>query len=135
MATVITLQTDTRYTGQEIEVDLSVLPGPQGHNRPTDVLSPASGILPDPDVDPLEDPCPHVNRDLRILVAACIASDPAQRPTLAELETWVFAEVQRNNPGAGGGGNTADDDQSIRALVKACAIDGDAVGDVPMGGT
>ncbi|KAK7754944.1 hypothetical protein SLS62_003028 [Diatrype stigma] len=130
MATVITLQTDTRYTGQEIEVDLSMLPG---HSRPTDVLSPASGILPDPDVDP-RDPCPRVNRNLRVIVAACIASDPAQRPTLAELETWVYGQVRRSSPG-GGAGDAANNDQSIRALVKACAIDGDAVGDVPMGGT
>ncbi|RYO81300.1 hypothetical protein DL762_007209 [Monosporascus cannonballus] len=73
MASVIILETDKRYMGEEIEVDLSQF------GRPNNILSPASGILPDAgsrDMDPNLDPCPHIDLGLRHIVAACMAEDP-----------------------------------------------------------
>ncbi|RYP70725.1 hypothetical protein DL769_004875 [Monosporascus sp. CRB-8-3] len=123
MASVIILETDKRYTGEEIEVDLTQF------GRPNDVLSPASGILPDAgnrDIDPSLDPCPHIDLDLRHIVAACMAEDPNQRPTLAELEEWVYSHVRNDYParyGAMQRGMDWEMDETIQNIVKASTFD------------
>ena len=121
MATVINLMTDRRYTGQEIEVDLSKL------GRPSDVRSPASGILPDVEMGE-PDPRPLVDLDLRLLVAACMAAEPRLRPTLAELENWVSAAVAGNSPASYSwlpSGAQDETDNVIRDIVRACIIEAD----------
>ncbi|RYP66623.1 hypothetical protein DL771_007692 [Monosporascus sp. 5C6A] len=123
MASVVTLETDKRYTGEEIEVDLSQF------GRPNDVLSPASGILPDAgsrDMDPSLDPCPHVDLDLRHIVAACVAEDPQHRPTLAELEEWVYTHVCNDYPiryRVMPRGMDWEMDETIQQIVKAGTVD------------
>ncbi|RYP10776.1 hypothetical protein DL765_007987 [Monosporascus sp. GIB2] len=123
MASVIILEIDKRYTGGEIEVDLSQF------GRPNNVLSPASGILPDAgngDMDLSLDPCPHIDLDLRHIVAACMAEDPNQRPTLAELEKWVYTHVCNDYPvryGAMPRGMDWEMDETIQNLVKAFTFD------------
>lgn len=82
MASVIGLMTDRKYTGEEIEVDLSPL------NCQKTVISPASNLLEDVDMG-TPDPFPLVDRDVKLIAAACMASDPEERPSLAELEAWV----------------------------------------------
>ncbi|RYP04276.1 hypothetical protein DL764_004539 [Monosporascus ibericus] len=123
MASVIILETDKRYTGEEIEIDLSQF------GRSNDVLSPASGILPDAgsrDMDPSLDPCPHIDLDLRHIVAACMAEDPKQRPTLTELEEWVYTHVCNDYPvryGAMPRGMDWETDETIQTIVRAGTFD------------
>ncbi|RYP73351.1 hypothetical protein DL770_007801 [Monosporascus sp. CRB-9-2] len=123
MASVVLLETDKRYTGEEIEVDLSQF------GRSNDVLSPASGILPDAgsrEMDQSLDPCPHIDLDLRHIVASCMAEDPKQRPTLAELEEWVYTRVCNDYPvryGAMPRGMGWEMDKTIQTIVKAGTFD------------
>ncbi|KAI1205326.1 uncharacterized protein F4807DRAFT_464804 [Annulohypoxylon truncatum] len=109
MATIIGLQTDRKYTGEEIEVDLSAL------NRSEIVLSPASNLLEDRDMG-TPDPFPQVDLHLRLITAACMASDPGERPSLAELENWVVNGISY---GADKYGNiTLERDNTIRKIVQ-----------------
>ena len=121
MATIINLMTDRRYTGEEIEVDLSKL------GRPSDVRTPASGILSDVEMGE-PDPHPRVDHDLRLLVAACMAGDPRLRPTLAELENWASTAVAGNSPASYSrlpGGSRNETDNAIRDIIRACIIEAD----------
>ncbi|KAI1802413.1 kinase-like domain-containing protein [Daldinia bambusicola] len=116
MASIFTLQTDSKYTGAEIEVDLSKL------GYPSDTLSPAAGILGDPDnAEP--DPLPHIDRDMRLIVAACMASEPQDRPSLADLEQWVYNEVNNTHPayyGANPGGARWEENITISEILQEC---------------
>ncbi|KAI0850380.1 hypothetical protein F5Y00DRAFT_260678 [Daldinia vernicosa] len=116
MADVLTLQTDSKYTGAEIEVDLSRL----GYSSA--VLSPASGILGDPEYgDP--DPLPYIDRDMRLIIAACMASDPQDRPKIVDLERWVYSEVSNTQPayyGTNPGGATWESNETIYDIVQKC---------------
>ncbi|KAI1465828.1 uncharacterized protein F4812DRAFT_461517 [Daldinia caldariorum] len=119
MASIFALQTDLKYTGAEVEVDLSKL------GYPSYTLSPAAGILGDPD-NAEADPLPHIDRDMRLIVAACMASDPRDRPTLADLERWVYSEVSNTYPayyGANPGGATWEENATIRHILQESARD------------
>ncbi|KAI1454256.1 kinase-like domain-containing protein [Annulohypoxylon moriforme] len=114
MATLIGMQTDRKYTGEEMEVDLSTL------NRGEAVLSPASNLLEDVDMG-TPDPFPQVNLQLRLIVAACMASDPNDRPSLAELENWILS-------GASGGASNYNNvrferDTTIQTIVQRFIFD------------
>ncbi|KAI1873045.1 uncharacterized protein JN550_003298 [Neoarthrinium moseri] len=126
MATVITMNTDSKYGAADIEVDLSKL------GRPIDTLCPAAGILPDPEARPIIDPCPHVDPDLRLVVAACMADEPQNRPTLAELENWVFSEVCNTYPAhyfRNPGGADYENDSTIQKMVQMCIFNAESGGD------
>ncbi|KAI2465731.1 hypothetical protein F4781DRAFT_408091 [Annulohypoxylon bovei var. microspora] len=114
MASIIGLQTDRKYTGEEIEVDLSVLNGSDS------VLSPASGILEDQDSGS-PDPFPEVDLHLRLITAACMASEPGERPSLAELENWVVNGVSYGESRYGG--SNWERDNTIRAVVQRYIFD------------
>ncbi|OTA53665.1 hypothetical protein K449DRAFT_439863 [Hypoxylon sp. EC38] len=116
MASVIGLQTHRKYTGEEIEVNLSEL------GRHKSIVSPASRILGHHELGE-PDPYPDVEWRLRLIVAACMASDPGDRPSLGDLEGWVsyrvhtgtaedYADVQ--------GGRNWERDESIREIVQYC---------------
>ncbi|KAI0126387.1 hypothetical protein BJ170DRAFT_723817 [Xylariales sp. AK1849] len=133
MATLIHLQVDSKYRGEEMEVDLSRL------GRPQDAISPASGILSpaqarDGNSPPLapgattSDPCPHTDLDLRFIIAACMAEDPNHRPTLTELENWAFSQVRNTKPadyGAMPSGAYLESDEMIRKIVQNCIFEPD----------
>ncbi|KAI2618400.1 kinase-like domain-containing protein [Hypoxylon sp. NC1633] len=113
MATMIRLQTDSKYTGEEIQVNLTRI------RRQEQILSPASGILEDEELG-YPDPCPTVDHDLRLLVAACMASEPNDRPSLAELEKWVVHFARNRSHGfyayMPDGGASESDDQISRVM-------------------
>ncbi|KAI0025993.1 kinase-like domain-containing protein [Xylariomycetidae sp. FL0641] len=123
LATAMKLETDSRYQGQEITVDLSAL------GRPADATAPASGLLVDPD-DPGDDPCPGVDPELRLLAAACMAFEPAHRPTLAQLaergRDRLRAAAAPDHYAEYPGGAAWESDENIRALVQACIFDAEA---------
>ncbi|KAI1086186.1 hypothetical protein F5B19DRAFT_480146 [Rostrohypoxylon terebratum] len=109
MASVIGLRTTHKYTGDEIEVDLS----PLNHHKT--VVAPASNLLEDVDMG-TPDPFPQVDRDIRLITAACMASDPKERPSLAELEGWV---AERLLYGANKYGNVVfERDDNVRSIVR-----------------
>ncbi|KAI0150352.1 hypothetical protein GGR57DRAFT_504356 [Xylariaceae sp. FL1272] len=83
MATIMCGLTDSRYSGEEIVVDLSDV----GLHEELD--TPASRILPDPDARHPIDPLPDIDMNLRRVVAACMALTPGKRPTLRWLEDWL----------------------------------------------
>ncbi|KAI1390340.1 kinase-like domain-containing protein [Hypoxylon trugodes] len=119
MASVIGLQTDRKYSGEEMEVDLSEL------GRADDVLSPAAGILEDFD-NGTPDPYPLVDKDLRLVLAACLAVDYRDRPTLEELERWAGAKILNTDPNQYAHinrGREQETDERIHAIVQACIFD------------
>ncbi|KAI1642266.1 kinase-like domain-containing protein [Daldinia loculata] len=116
MAGVLTLQTDWKYTGAEIEVDLSRL----GYSSV--VLSPASGIFGNPEYDE-PDPLPYIDRDMRLIIAACMASNPQDRPEIFDLERWIYSEVSNTQPayyGINPGGATWESNETIYNIVQQC---------------
>ncbi|KAI1758779.1 kinase-like domain-containing protein [Hypoxylon sp. FL1150] len=122
MATMILLLVDSKYTGEEIEVDMTRL------RRGRSVPTPASGILADEEMG-IPDPCPDTEEALRLVVAGCMASNPADRPSLADLETWASRAVTKkdaafytNMPGGARREGTA----AIAALVQKFMLDADA---------
>ncbi|KAI0470008.1 kinase-like domain-containing protein [Xylariaceae sp. FL0804] len=124
MATLIFLQTDSKWAAETIEVDLSRL------RRASDVPSPARGLLAEWSMHPHADPCPHVDLDLRRVVAACMAEDAAVRPSLAELETWAYSEVCNTAPAyfVADGGAAFESDDAIRRIVQLCIFDARTTG-------
>ncbi|KAI1101466.1 hypothetical protein F4804DRAFT_315828 [Jackrogersella minutella] len=119
MATLIMLDTDKMYTGEEIELDLSRL------NLSSSVLTPASGILEDIEMG-TPDPFPNVDLNLRFIVAGCMASNPEDRPRLAELENWAVNGITRNTPDKYAhlsGGIEWETDATIHRLLRRCIFD------------
>ncbi|KAI1660301.1 kinase-like domain-containing protein [Daldinia decipiens] len=119
MATILTLQTDWKYTGEDVQVDLSRL----GYSSA--VLSPASGILGGPEHDE-PDPLPYIDRDMRLIIAACMASNPQDRPMMVDLERWVYSEVSNTQPayyGINRGGAEWESNETICNIVQQCIFD------------
>ena len=119
MAGVLTLLTERKYTGEEVEVDLS------GFGLRSNVLSPASGILEDSLLG-YPDPLPHIDLNLRLIIAACMATEPQDRPSLSQLSTWVYTYVSRTdaeyynyNPG----GTYFESDENIRSIIQRFVLD------------
>ena len=71
------------------------------------------------------DPRPFIDPYLRLIVAACMASNPKQRPTLAQLEGWVYTAIHEFTPANYGhlpGGAVKETDESIREIVTGCIL-------------
>ncbi|OTB11578.1 hypothetical protein K445DRAFT_213462 [Daldinia sp. EC12] len=118
MASVLRLQTHSKYTGAEVEIDLSKL----GYSPNT--LSPAAGILGDPEYGE-PDPLPHIDRDMRLIVAACMANEHRDRPSLVDLERWIYSEVSNTYPayyGANPGGARWEDNTTIKEILQECIL-------------
>ncbi|KAI0117445.1 hypothetical protein F4814DRAFT_459529 [Daldinia grandis] len=116
MAGVLTLETESKYTGTEVEVGLNRL----GYSSA--VLSPSSGILGDPEYGEA-DPLPHIDRDMRLIIAACMASNPQERPKMVDLERWVYSEVSNTQPGYYGtnpGGAAWESNDTICDIMQQC---------------
>ncbi|KAI1332972.1 hypothetical protein F5Y16DRAFT_393378 [Xylariaceae sp. FL0255] len=91
MATIMCLIQGRKYSGEVIEIDLSTL-----INGAKRVETPSSGILEDPDgIANYSDPLPRIDLTLRLIVAACMATEPQNRPTLDYLENWIGTMSQR----------------------------------------
>ncbi|OTB07671.1 hypothetical protein M426DRAFT_242319 [Hypoxylon sp. CI-4A] len=119
MASIIQLRTHSKYTGEEVDVDLSSI------GCYASILSPASGILGDYEYgDP--DPYPSIDRDLRLTIAACIASEPRHRPSLADLEKWILYKVHYVVPehyATAPGGVAWESNIIIRHIIQRCVFD------------
>ncbi|KAI0133441.1 kinase-like domain-containing protein [Hypoxylon sp. NC0597] len=119
MATIVGLQTHRKYVGEEIEVDLTEL----GYDEK--IVSPASRILGDDENDE-PDPYPDVEWRLRLIIAACMASDPKDRPSLSELEHWVSDKVHNGTAKdypTRPGGRDWETNESIREIIQRCIHD------------
>ncbi|KAI1417337.1 kinase-like domain-containing protein [Hypoxylon sp. FL1857] len=113
MAGIISLETNKKYSGGEIEVDLSRF----GYMDL--VLSPAAGILGDREVGE-PDPYPYVDGDLRYIISACMATEPTDRPSLAQLEEWATEKVYKGQPTDYLNDVAWETDQNIRTIVQNC---------------
>ncbi|KAK5637566.1 hypothetical protein RRF57_013281 [Xylaria bambusicola] len=116
MATLMLLLTGSKYVSETISVDATKLGGNE------DVETPAKNILPD-DLDrhPV-DPCPEIEKDMRLLVAACMADLPVHRPRLSALERFVTRATRRRRP-EDYGNPELETDQRISQIIQLCIFD------------
>ncbi|KAI3331480.1 hypothetical protein HD806DRAFT_477459 [Xylariaceae sp. AK1471] len=83
METPILLLTNMKLNSETITVDLTKFSDGGGAG----VEAPTKTFLPDGSDDPPTDPCPDIDRELRMLVAGCMTDAASDRPSLS-LDCW-----------------------------------------------
>ncbi|KAI1147736.1 hypothetical protein F4825DRAFT_471095 [Nemania diffusa] len=74
----------------------------------------ATSILPDND----NDPHPHLDSDLRDLVASCLAVDPLHRPTVSEILELCKSAVERKTPASYGANWRMETDSEVQRTLQ-----------------
>lgn len=116
MATLMLLQTGSKYVSETISIDLTELGGKE------EVDTPAKNLLPD-DLDSLPiDPLPEIDRGMRLLVAACMADLPVHRPRIAALERHVAEATNARRPEQYRD-RQIETDKAISQIIQSCIFD------------